>query len=72
MSHSPELAPGAGLASQIARVCVRAGLSPTQFGKQAINDPRLFSDLKRGRELRRKTLARVHDALAALVAGITK
>ena len=72
MPHSPELAPGAGLASQIARVCVRAVLSPTQFGKQAINDPRLFSDLKRGRELRQKTLARVHAALAVVEAGIVE
>ena len=59
---------GAALASQIARVCAQAGVSPTQFGKRAINDPGLFGDLKRGRELRPKTLARVHDALAAMAA----
>ena len=48
--------------------CVQASVSPTQFGKQAINDPGLFADLKRGRELRPKTLARVHAALAAMAA----
>ena len=63
---------GPALASQIARVCAQAGVPPTMFGKQAINDPGLFGDLKRGRELRQKTLARVHDALAALKAGIAE
>lgn len=26
------------------------GLSPTQFGRQAVRDPRLVSDLRKGRE----------------------
>ena len=69
MQQSPELTSGPALASQIARVCAQAGVSPTQLGKQAINDPRLFGDLKRGRELRHKTLVRVHAALAAMKAG---
>ena len=69
MSRSPELVSGPALASQIARVCTQAGVSPTRFGKQAINDPGLFGDLKRGRELRHKTLVRVHAALAAMKAG---
>ena len=68
----PEPASGHALASQIARVCAQAGVSPTRFGKQAINDPGLFGDLKRGRELRQKTLARVHDALVASKAGIAE
>ena len=69
MSHSPELASGPALASLIARACARAGVSPTQFGLQAVNDRRLFADLKRGRELRQRTLIRVHEALAAMEAG---
>ena len=70
MPRSPEPASGHALASQIARVCAQAGVSPTRFGKQAINDPGLFSDLKRGRELRQKTLVRVHEALTMLESGL--
>ena len=68
MSRSPELASGPALASKIGRACAQAGVFPTKFGIQAVNAPRLISDLKRGRELRPKTLARVHDALAAMAA----
>ena len=70
MSRSPELASGPALASKIERACAQAGVFPTQFGRQAVNDPRLVSDLKRGRELRQKTLVRVHEALTMLESGL--
>ncbi len=65
MSRSPELVSSPALAWQIARVCAQAGVSPTQFGKQAINDPGLFDEFKRGRELRSATQAK---AVATLLA----
>lgn len=34
-------------------------LSPSQFGRQAVNDPNLVKDLREGRELRKKTRERV-------------
>jgi hypothetical protein len=34
-------------------------MPPTRFGRDAIGDPRLVRDLKNGRELREKTLARI-------------
>ena len=37
----------------------RAEMTPTRFGREAIGDPRLVSDLKNGRELRVTTAARV-------------
>ena len=37
----------------------RSRMSPTKFGREAINDPRLIADLNNGRELREKTVARI-------------
>jgi hypothetical protein len=37
----------------------RAEITPTRFGREALGDPRLVSDLKNGRELREATAARV-------------
>ena len=38
----------------------RAEMTPTRFGREAIGDPRLVTDLKNGRELRATTAARIH------------
>jgi len=38
----------------------RADMPPTRFGREAVGDPRLISDLKNGRELRETTAARIH------------
>jgi hypothetical protein len=38
---------------------VAKGLTPTQFGSQAIKDPNLVRDLRAGRELRHDTQQRV-------------
>lgn len=37
----------------------RNRMSPTRFGRDAVNDPRFVFDLRNGRELREKTVARV-------------
>lgn len=37
----------------------RHAMRETEFGRLAINDPRLVRDLRNGRTLRAKTLARV-------------
>ncbi|GAN66876.1 hypothetical protein AA0481_0597 [Acetobacter orientalis NRIC 0481] len=42
----------------------REGISPTSFGKNAVNDPAFVRDLREGRELRKKTRDRVFAFLA--------
>lgn len=34
-------------------------MAPTRFGREAVNDPRFVSDLRKGRELRETTEVRV-------------
>lgn len=34
-------------------------MPPTKFGRLAVNDPRLVGDVRRGRQLRPKMIARV-------------
>jgi len=50
--------------ASIQRFLHRTGLPPTAFGRRAINDPRLVGDMKRGRELRPATAARVAAYIA--------
>jgi hypothetical protein len=38
----------------------RTAMTPTRFGREAIGDPRLITDLQNGRELRETTAARIH------------
>ncbi len=38
-------------------------VTPTRFGRDAVNDPRFVFDLRRGREPRPQTVARVVDFL---------
>ena len=37
----------------------QADMAPTRFGREAVGDPRLISDMKNGRELRDATIARI-------------
>jgi hypothetical protein len=39
-------------------------MTPTRFGREALGDPRLVGDLRRGRELRSPTARRVRDYIA--------
>jgi hypothetical protein len=43
----------------------RTRMAPTRFGREAVGDPRLISDLRNGRELRETTVARIHAWLDA-------
>jgi hypothetical protein len=43
----------------------RAEMAPTRFGREAVGDPRLVSDMKNGRELRDATIARIQAWLDA-------
>ena len=45
------------------------GMSPTQFGREALHDGRFVSDLRNGREPRPITVRRVHDYIAKRVAA---
>jgi len=45
---------------RIERYLRRTRISPTRFGREALGDPRFVSDLRKGRELREKTLRRVN------------
>ena len=47
----------------------RADMAPTRFGREAVGDPRLISDLRNGRELRGSTAARIHAWLDAQESG---
>jgi hypothetical protein len=49
---------------KIERFLRATDIPPTRFGRMAVNDPRLVSDLRRGRELRPGTAARIEAFLA--------
>ena len=48
---------------KIDRFLRERSMPPTRFGRLAVNDPRLVSDLKRGREPGRRTIARIEAFL---------
>jgi hypothetical protein len=41
----------------------RTGTPPTRFGREAMGDPRIVQDLRRGRQLRATTAARLRTYL---------
>lgn len=50
--------------------CLRSQkIAPSRFGREAAGDPRLVFDLRRGREPRPATEARVRALIAARSAG---
>ncbi len=49
------------LLAEIRRFQKRHNITDTRFGRDAINDPRLVRDLKRGRELRPGTTTRIRS-----------
>jgi hypothetical protein len=53
------------LLSTIERHLRRTGIPPTRFGREAVGDPRFVMDLRRGREPRPRTIARVVAYLSA-------
>lgn len=49
---------------KVERYLRKHGMPATKFGRLAVRDPRLVGDLRNGRELRSRTLARVEAFLA--------
>jgi hypothetical protein len=47
------------LLRRIERHLRQSGMTPTRFGREAVNDPRFVQDLRAGREPRAHTAARV-------------
>ena len=47
------------LLREIERHLRASKMKPTRFGRDAVRDPRFVSDLRRGREPRQKTIAKV-------------
>ena len=51
------------LLREIEKFLRSSGVPATRFGRDALNDPRFVFDLRRGREPRAETVARVVDFL---------
>lgn len=49
---------------KIDRYLRRTGMSRSQFGRLAINDPRLVTDMMRGRVIGRENVARIERFMA--------
>lgn len=54
-----------GLLTIVERYLRKRAIPPSRFGRQAAGDPRLVFDLRRGREPRSSTIARVEAFIAA-------
>lgn len=54
------------LVSDITAALTIANMSKAEFGRIAVNDPRLVYDLEKGRELRSATKSRVVDAIKSI------
>ena len=52
------------LIQEIASFCEAHEISPTAFGKRALNDPAFVTTLKRGRDVGRKTERRMRAFMA--------
>lgn len=51
--------------ARVRRYMKQTGMPATEFGRRAVNDPRLVSDLVNGREPRSRTVARIDAYIAA-------
>lgn len=49
---------------EIEAFCARAGMTPTAFGRGALNDPALVINLRNGRRLWPETHSRIRDFMA--------
>lgn len=63
MTHPIPSGPDALLA-EIEAFIARTGISRTKFGIDAVNDPRLVSDIAAGRNLTLKTVSRIRAFIA--------
>lgn len=53
------------LLREIEKYLKTTGMPATKFGREAVNDPRLVTDLRNGREPQEKTILRVRDYMEA-------
>jgi hypothetical protein len=60
------LRPVSRMAEIVTQACAQHAIPPTRFGRQAVGDPRLVSDLQNGRTLRPSTEAKVAAFIANL------
>lgn len=58
------------LVADIETAIAAAKMSKAEFGRLAVNDPRLVYDLEKGRELRAATREKVQTAIAGLAAQV--
>ncbi len=59
------------LLQRVERHLKRTGMAATSFGRVTLNDPRLVHDLRRGREVRARTAARLNAFIEAQEQGGT-
>lgn len=52
------------LMSKIERFCESGAITPTRFGRLAVNDPRLVRDLRNGRRPGAAMIARIETFMA--------
>lgn len=52
------------LLQKIERYLEESGVSRTRFGRIAVNDPRLVDDIRRGRDPRPETVARIESLIS--------
>jgi hypothetical protein len=53
------------LLREVEKFIRRSDIAPTRFGREAVGDPRCVFDLRRGRDPRPRTIARVRAFLEA-------
>ena len=53
------------LLHRIERHLRRSGISATRFGRDAVGDPRLVHDIRKGREPRPPTVKRIADHISS-------
>ncbi len=57
------------IVEEIERFIARTGMTPTAFGKLAVNNGRLVGDLRRGRDIRLSTVERIRAFIRSYEAG---
>lgn len=71
MEYDP-IAANRPLVREIEAFCERHGLSASRFGREAVNDTALVTDLRAGRQLTQKTLFRVRQFMNRQDAGVAR
>lgn len=64
-----EIAPDPTLTS-VEDFLKQSGMTPTAFGQRALNDPTLVHEMRRGRECKRATRARILEFIQAETAKL--